>query len=328
MRVMKMSLDEVLYFLKDKKGEYVSGEYLSKRLSLSRTAIWKQIQTLKSQGYKIDASPRLGYRLCFVPNLLLPVEIRYKLSTKILGKEIHHFKEVGSTNDIAKDLAIRGAPEGTIVVAEGQTRGRGRLDRRWFSPPGGIWISLILRPSMSPADIPKITLMTSVAVAKAIGEVTGLRVEIKWPNDILLRGKKVAGILTEMGAETDRLNFVVVGIGINANVDIFPPDLEPHATSVRRVLGESVDRLKLLRCLLGRLERKYIRLQEGRFKGILNEWKELCATLDAQVKISTVDGEIQGKAIGVDEHGALILKLASGKTKTIYAGDVTILREA
>ncbi len=327
---MRMPIEEILYFLKDKKGEYISGEYLSKRLSLSRTAIWKQIQTLKSQGYKIDASPRLGYRLCFVPDLLLPAEIRYKLSTKILGKEIHHFKEVESTNDVAKDLAIRGAPEGTIVVAEVQMRGRGRLDRGWFSPPGGIWISLILRPSMSPADIPKITLMTSVAVAKAISEVTGLGVKIKWPNDILLDGKKVAGILTEMGAEADRLNFVVVGIGINANVDIdiFPPDIEPHATSVKRALGENVDRLKLLRCLLERLERKYIRLQEGKFKGILNEWKGLCTTLGSQVKISTVDGEIQGKATGVDEHGALILKLASGKTKTIYAGDVTILREA
>jgi len=324
---MKMSLDELLYFLKDKKGEYVSGEYLSKRLSLSRTAIWKQIQTLKSQGHKIDASPRLGYRLCFVPDLLLPVEIRYKLSTKILGKEIHHFKEVESTSDVAKDLAIRGAPEGTIVVAEGQTRGRGRLDRGWFSPPGGIWMSLILRPLLSPADIPKITLMTSVVVAKTISEVTGLGVKIKWPNDILLHSRKVAGILTEMGAEADRLNFVVVGMGINANVDIFPPDIESHATSIKRVLGENVDRLKLLRCLLEQLERKYIRLQEGKFKGILNEWKKLCTTLGSQVKILTVDGEIQGKATGVDEHGALILKLASGEIKTIYAGDVTILRQ-
>ncbi|HAW60370.1 MAG TPA: biotin--[acetyl-CoA-carboxylase] ligase [Actinobacteria bacterium] len=324
--------ESVLFILKEEEGDYISGADISSRLSLSRTAVWKAVNGLREEGYEIDASPRLGYRLVQVPDLLLPAEIRYSLSTRILGREIYYFDKVVSTNDFAEELAGRGALEGTLVVAERQIGGKGRLGRRWFSPLGGIWISVILRPRISPLDAPKITFLAGVAVADAIGEVTtptAGEAVIKWPNDVLINDRKVAGILTEMSAEVDRVNFVVLGIGVNANVDSgdFPPDLRPGVVSLSEAVGEKVDRVAILRAVLRRLEEGYLGLQRGEFGPVLNRWRNLCETLGSWVKVAMLEGEIVGEAVDVDEHGGLILRDVSGKERVVHAGDVTVLRK-
>lgn len=324
--------ESVLFILKEEEGSYISGADISSRLSLSRTAVWKGVKSLREEGYEIDAAPRLGYRLVKAPDLLLPSEIRYGLSTKVLGREIYYFDEVVSTNDFAEELASRGASEGTLVVTERQIGGKGRLGRRWFSPSGGIWFSVVLRPKISPLDAPKITLLAGVAVADVIKEVTppsAGEVGIKWPNDVLINTRKVAGILTEMSAEVDRVNFVVLGIGVNANVDSrdFPSDLHPGVVSLSEAVGEKVDRVAILRTILRRLEEGYLGLQRGEFGPVLTRWRDLCETLGSWVKVAMLEGEIVGEAVDVDEHGGLILRDVSGKERVVHAGDVTVLRK-
>ncbi|MDP3014789.1 MAG: biotin--[acetyl-CoA-carboxylase] ligase [Candidatus Subteraquimicrobiales bacterium] len=316
--------DSVLSFLRKSKIKHISGEEISKHLSLSRTAIWKAIQTLKEEGYKIDASPRLGYRLIQAPDLLLPLEIKQNLSTRILGSEIHHFNEVGSTNNLAKDLARRGAVEGTLVIAERQSLGKGRFGRHWVSPSGGLWFSLILKPEILPLDAPKVTLLAGVAITETIQKTLGLNARIKWPNDLLIDGKKVAGLLTEMSAEIDRVDFIILGIGINVNVDItdFPRELRSKVTSLKEALSRKVDRIDFLKSLLVCLERYYLELKEGKTESILSRWKELNDTLGAYVKVSSLEEEIVGEALSLDEHGGLILRLESGEKRVIYSGEI------
>lgn len=316
--------DSVLILLKEKKDKYLSGEEISKHLSLSRTAVWKAIQSLKEEGYEIEASPRLGYRLVKVPDLLLPGEIKYGLKTKILGKEIYHFNEVGSTNGLAKDLAFRGALEGTLVVAEKQFLGRGRFGREWISPPGGVWSSLILKPEILPFDASKITLLAGVSVAETIQEVTGLNAQIKWPNDILVGERKVAGILTEMNAEIDKVKFIILGIGINVNVEIknFPSELYQKVISLKEATGGEINRVYFLKSLLESLDKYYLELKKGEFEPILSRWRKLTSTLGAYVKVATLEREIVGEAIDLDEHGGLILRLDTGEKQVIYSGEI------
>jgi len=319
------SKEAVLFSLKDNWGDFVSGEDISRSLSLSRTAVWKHIQSLKDDGYVIEGVPKRGYRLIKLPDKLLPSEIRYKLKTTLFDKKIYHFDETGSTNKMAKGEAAKGAPEGTLFVAEKQVKGKGRLGREWVSPSGGIWFSMVLRPKISPIDASKITILAGVAVAKAIEVETGLKVQLKWPNDVLIKGRKVAGILTEMSAEADKINFVVVGLGINANLDVnvFPEELQDKVTTLKEALGVEVDRVALLRVILREFEKVYFDLKEGGFEKVLSEWKNLCETLGKHIKISTLEGEIEGEAFDVDQHGGLLLKLPSGEIRMVYSGDVT-----
>ncbi|GAJ11566.1 unnamed protein product, partial [marine sediment metagenome] len=236
-------IGDMLKFLREK--EYVSGEVLAQKLSISRVAIWKQIQKLKDMGYKITSDQNLGYCLVSRPDLLLPQEIQRGLSTKYIGKEIYYFPELKSTNIMAKEKALHraeGISEGTLIIAERQSAGKGRLGREWFSPAGGIWLSIILYPQLSPSYISRITLMTAVAVVKAIKVCTQIESQIKWPNDILINEKKVCGILTEMSAELDIINWVVVGIGINVNIDYreFPEDIQENTISLKEASSKEV----------------------------------------------------------------------------------------
>ena len=211
--------DQLLVYLKEKRRTWISGELLSDELSVSRSAVWKHIRKLREEGYVIESSPKKGYLLRRDSDLLLPNEIRHGLNTKVFGKkDIEYFKEIDSTNTKAKDLAQGGAPEGTVVIAEKQTKGRGRRGRTWLSPEGdGIYATLILRPAMSPGEAPRITLMTAVAVAEALLSLIQIDIRIKWPNDILVNGRKLAGILTEITADMDAVNYIVVGLGLNVN---------------------------------------------------------------------------------------------------------------
>ena len=290
-------------------GDYVSGQVLSKELGISRVSIWKHIRSLKEDGYVIEASTR-GYRLISSPDLLFPCEFPG------WEQKIHHFWQTNSTMDVAKALAKKGAEGGTIVIAESQTHGRGRLGRGWFSPKGGIYLTLILKPEISPVYAPRINLMASIAVARAIRNLFGLKAELKWPNDVLIKGKKVCGILAEMEAETDVVNFVNVGIGINANTSV--SQYEKRATSLKEELGKEVSRKEFLNSVLKEINRQQVLLTKG---DLLEEWRDLSATLGRDVRIVAPGGEIIGQAIDIDTNGALILKADDGSLNTAIAGD-------
>jgi len=305
---------QILKALREYRG-YLSGETLSEQLGTSRVSIWKHIRSLKKDGYVIDASPG-GYRLVSSPDLLLPYEF------PDLEQRIHYFPEISSTMDAARELAKKGAKEGTIVIAETQTRGRGRLSREWLSPEGGIYFTLVLRPRISPAYAPRINLMAAVAVAATIRKLFGLKAELKWPNDVLIKGRKVCGILAEMDAETDVVNFVNVGIGINANTSV--PQFEKTATSLKDMLGREISRKEFLGALLVELERRQALLIEAE---LLDEWKELSVTLKENVRIMSLGEEVLGQAIDIDATGALILKGKDGSLRTVLVGDCIHLRE-
>lgn len=310
----------------ERAGNYVSGEQLSVILGISRTAVWKQVQSLREQGYEIEAQPRVGYRLLKRPDRLLPAEITSGLNTIWLGQEIVYYPEVDSTNEIARRLAQQGAAEGTLVVAERQTKGKGRLGRAWISPVGeGLWFSFILRPKMLPVEAPRTTLIAAVAVARALRRETGLNIRIKWPNDLLLDGKKITGILTEMNSEIGRINYLVVGIGINVrlNLESIPPEIKAVATSLDAHLKQAVPRLVLLRRCLEELEKYYELWQRGQFPDILDEWKQLSATLGNQVQIKLPEETIEGFAEEVELDGSLRLRLADGSVYLVIAGDVS-----
>jgi BirA family biotin operon repressor/biotin-[acetyl-CoA-carboxylase] ligase len=296
-------------------GSYLSGETLSEQLGISRVSIWKHIRSLKKDGYVIEASPR-GYRLVSSPDLLLPYEF------PDLEQRIHYFPEIDSTMDAARELAKKGAEEGTIVIAEAQTRGRGRLSREWLSPEGGIYFTLILRPRISPTFAPRINLMASVAVAATIRKLFGLKAELKWPNDVLIQGKKVCGILAEMDAEMDVVNFVNVGIGINANTSV--PQFEKTATSLKDSLGREISRKEFLSALLVEINRWQALLMEA---DLLEEWKKLSVTLNKDVRIMSLGEEVTGQAIDIDATGALILKGKDGSLRTVLVGDCIHLRK-
>jgi BirA family transcriptional regulator, biotin operon repressor / biotin---[acetyl-CoA-carboxylase] ligase len=297
------------------RSDYLSGETLSAQLGISRVSIWKHIRSLKKDGYVIGTSPR-GYRLVSSPDLLLPYEF------PDLEQRIHYFPEIGSTMDAARELAKKGAEEGTIVIAEAQTQGRGRLSREWLSPEGGIYLTLILRPRISPAYAPRINLMASVAVAATIRKLFGLKAELKWPNDVLIAGKKMCGILAEMDAEMDVVNFVNVGIGINANTSV--PQFKKTATSLKDALGREISRRAFLSALLVEIEQLLPLLMKA---DLLEEWKKLSATLNRDVIVMSLSEEVTGQAIDIDATGALILKSKDGSFRTVLVGDCIHLRE-
>jgi len=312
-RVNRMK-GQILEALRE-RTHYVSGEALSHQLGTSRVSIWKHIRGLKEDGYVIEASAK-GYRLVSSPDLLLPYEFPG------LEQRIHHFREISSTMDAARELAKRGAREGTIVIAEVQTRGRGRLSREWLSPEGGIYFTLVLRPRISPAYAPRINLMAGIAVAVTIKELYGLKAELKWPNDVLIEGKKVCGILAEMDAETDVLNFVNVGIGINVNTSI--PRFEKTATSLKDALGREISRKEFLSALVVEIERRLPLLMKAE---LLGEWRRLSATLGEEVRVTSLGEEVIGQAIDIDTTGALIVKDKDGSLRTVLVGDCIHLRE-
>ncbi|MGA9753875.1 MAG: biotin--[acetyl-CoA-carboxylase] ligase [Desulfobaccales bacterium] len=316
-------LEEVLQVLRGAK-DAISGERLAGQLGLSRAAVWKRVHRLKALGYIIEGSPRRGYRLLAIPDKLLPEEVLQGLKARSLTGPVHHFETLNSTNDLAKELAARGAPEGTVVVAETQTGGRGRLGREWNSPPGvGLYVSLVLRPMLPPWELPQITLMTAVAVVRAIRRVAGVTPGIKWPNDLLLNGKKLGGILTEMETESDRIRHVVVGLGLNVNNPGFPPELAATATSLTLAAGGSFPRVKLLQVWLEEFEALYERFLNQEFPAILEEWKRYTVTLGRAVTVRQGPREICGQALDVAADGALLLRTAGGEVVRVTSGEIT-----
>lgn len=318
----------ILKLFKDSRGEWLSAEDLRKRYTISRTVLWKNINSLRDEGYTIEASPRRGYKLTGIPDLMLPFEIRDGLETNMLGRgKIIHYRETDSTNSKAKELAESGYPEGTIVIAENQLIGRGRMNRKWFSPPGaGIYMSVILRPVLSPTDSPMITIMTAAALADALATID-LSVQIKWPNDILLNGKKLSGILSEMDTERDLINYIILGVGINVNTPhtILPDDIKNTATSIMIETGRSFDRVNILKTFLKYLEQYYEYLKREDFYNILAKWKECSNVIGRKIRVDLPNEFYTGKAVDISRNGALLLEDTNGTIVSIVSGDVSLL---
>jgi BirA family biotin operon repressor/biotin-[acetyl-CoA-carboxylase] ligase len=321
--------DKLLSHLKGKRGQWVSGESLTTELAVSRAAICKHVRKLREEGYDIGSSTKKGYLFRNSTDRLLPREIRENLDTKVFGKgDIHYFEEIDSTNIRAKALAAGGAPEGTLVVAEKQTLGKGRRGRKWFSPEGdGIYISLVLRPVMPASEAPRITLMTAVAVADALLYLLEIPVTIKWPNDILIDGKKLAGILTEMSTEMESIDYVVVGLGLNVNTagEAFPEDLRGQAISLSAESGTPVSRIGVARAFLKYFEKNYEMLGRGGFDAIMGRWRELTNVFGQQVRVEAIGKAYSGEVVDVDSDGTLVLKDDSGQLQRVLCGDLCVV---
>lgn len=308
---------------------WLSGEELARQLGVSRTAVWKQMESLRAAGYSLEAQPRHGYRLVGRPDAVTPEEIMPGLATRAFGRQIEYRASVGSTNDLAKQLARAGAPEGLLVIADEQSAGKGRLGRNWTTPRGSaLAMSLLLRPALPPYEAPRITLVAAVAAAEAVRAVTGLPVGIKWPNDLQVQGKKICGILTEMESEVERIAFVVCGIGLNVNLpqEQMPPEFRESATSLMAELGEPVRRVLLVQAITARFEEVYGLFATGRFDQVLDRWRALAVTLGQTVRIISVTGapDFEGTAEDVDPDGALLVRTTDGSLRRVLAGEVSL----
>jgi len=323
------SKDQLLAYLKEEKGKWVSGESLSRKMSVTRSAVWKHILRLKKEGYVIESSRRRGYLFRQASDQLFAGEIREGLKTLVFGKrDIVYFQETDSTNLRAKHIAENGAPEGTVVIAESQTGGRGRRGRPWFSPAGeGIYVSVILRPSISPDEAPRLTLLAAVAAAETLLHQTQLRPRIKWPNDIMVDGKKLGGILTQVSTEMDAVDYIVVGLGLNVNTPRrnFPADLRERATSIRAEMNRPFARIDLLRRYLERFEDLYGMFNRSGFQPVLDRWKELSDIIGRGIRVDLPNRCYTGKVLDVDHDGVLILRGEDGILRRIVSGDVTLL---
>ncbi|MFZ5967925.1 MAG: biotin--[acetyl-CoA-carboxylase] ligase [Bacillota bacterium] len=319
---------KILEALKQGKDSYISGEELSDHIGVTRTAVWKHIKQLKEEGYEIESSSRKGYRLVSEPDSLDAKALQIELNTTVIGREIYHFESIDSTNNKAKLLASEGAAEGTVVIAEEQTLGRGRLGRHWVSPKStGIWMSIILRPNIEPTDAAKITLLTAAAVALAMKKTLECQPGIKWPNDIILEKRKICGILTEMSSELNSVNYLVVGIGINANMDAetFPEDIRKVATSISSCLGKEISRRELVKSIFEEFEILYLEYTRTRsMKEIVEICKAYSVTLDNRVRIISRNQEIQAYAEDLTEDGELVIRKDNGERETIISGEVSV----
>ncbi|MBN1931391.1 MAG: biotin--[acetyl-CoA-carboxylase] ligase [Desulfobacterales bacterium] len=287
----------------------ISGESLSAEFGISRVSIWKHIRKLQEIGYNIIATPK-GYRLIDSLDALFPWEFPGRES------KIHYFDEVGSTMEIARDLARKGCPDFTVVVSGKQKKGRGRLQRVWLSSDGGLYFTLILRPKIPPVLCFRINFLASQVLAETLRTMFNINAMVKWPNDILVNNKKISGMLSEMETEADLVTFVNIGIGLNVNND--PTHNEPNAISLKKILNHEISRKKILSEYLDQFEKRMINPD---FENIIPEWKKYTMTLNQSVRIVTTQDVTEGIAIDVDENGALILRLADGSTKKVIYGD-------
>ncbi|MVP00007.1 biotin--[acetyl-CoA-carboxylase] ligase [Paenibacillus lutrae] len=318
---------QILELFRLNRGSYLSGEDISRELGCSRTAVWKHIEGLRQEGYRFDAVTRKGYCLIEEPERIEEKAIEEALQTSFMGKNIVLLDEVESTMNEAHRLVAEGANEGTLVIAEEQTSGRGRMGKKWHSPKGkGIWMSLILKPRVPVYFVPQLTLLTAVALCRAVRRETGIDIGIKWPNDLLVRGKKVSGILLEMSGEDERLKYVIVGTGITANLteEDIPEELTAVATSLAIEAGTPVKRETLIAAFLNELETLYQLYMENGFAPIRTMWEAMSVTLHNQVRVKTAQGVIEGRAESLDESGALVVRQLDGEKVRVYSGDVDI----
>jgi len=315
---------KVLEVLEGAEGP-VSGAYLSSKLGISRSAVWKHIKELISMGYEISASQKEGYRLTKKSNRLLPYEVHKKLRTSFIGKKIRYFENTPSTIWVGKQIASEGDAgllHGMVIIAEEQTGGIGRLGRSWVSPIGGVWITIVLKPRIPIDRVFMVTMAASVAVARAIRKEYDLGALIKWPNDIYIGDKKVAGLLLELFAEADDIHHCLLGIGVNVNIS--PQDIKgvkTPVTSISAEMGHDVDRAPFLARLLREFESRFLLIEAGEYEAVTREWKSLSCTLEHRVRINTMKATFEGEAIDIDEFGALLIRKDNGKIERVIGGD-------
>ncbi|MBE3597331.1 MAG: biotin--[acetyl-CoA-carboxylase] ligase [Limnochordaceae bacterium] len=313
-------------------GRPISGQSLARSLGVSRTAVWKMLEDLRAWGYRIDAAPRRGYRLVSAPDLPLPWEVAMALPPSLAGLPVHFFPVVGSTNDEARRLAEAGGPAGTVVVADRQTSGRGRRGRTWVSPPGGLYFSVLVRPQLEPRHVSLLSLASAVAVTRAVqSALPGAGARVKWPNDVIAGGRKLAGILAELSADQETVRFAVIGIGINVET----PELDPAPAAGGlppiglRQLGWTQPRAEVLGRVLAALHRLLGGFEPRQLPAaaLVAEASSLLAWKGEEVEVQTPSGSWRGRLAGLAGDGALVLERAGGVRQRLYAGDVT-LREA
>ncbi|MFS1518992.1 biotin--[acetyl-CoA-carboxylase] ligase [Bacillus sp. SCS-151] len=308
--------------------EFISGQKISELLGCSRTAVWKHIEDLRNEGYELEAVRRKGYRITKKPNKISSNEIQLGLQTKVMGRNVHFHEKVTSTQRVAHTLAHEGVKEGTIVLAEEQTEGRGRLNRSWFSPEGtGIWMSLIVRPNIPPQQAPQLTLLTAVAVAQGIEELTHLPPKIKWPNDILVNGKKVVGVLTELQAEPECIHSVIIGVGINVNQQTsdFPEGIDKTATSLAIETGNKLNRAELIQHILLKFEKLYFEYLKHGFLFVKLLWESYAVSIGKNIVVTTLNETKKGEALGITDEGVLMMKDEMDNIHYIHSADISIM---
>lgn len=316
--------DKVLAFLKGQK-EYRSGEEISQKIGVTRAAVWKVIKKLQAEGYEIESSTKKGYRLLNTPNVVTPSEIKHNLKTETLGQVICYQERLDSTNNKAKALAREGAKEGLLVITDHQTQGKGRLGRVWESPAGtGIWMSLVLRPNILPQHASQLTLVAGLSMCETIQEVTGLEAKIKWPNDIVVNGKKVCGILTEMSAEIEGINYIILGIGVNVNMAYFSEEL-PYASSLALEGKREYSRKEIIKRFLEKFEDDYYNYKlKPDLAVIMERYEKSCISLHKKVKLLMRNEEIIAKATGITKDGGLLVVFEDGTSKEVLSGEVSV----
>jgi BirA family biotin operon repressor/biotin-[acetyl-CoA-carboxylase] ligase len=321
-------IDKLIDLLVKNATVVVPGPKIASEIGVTRLQVWRWIENLRALGVEIRGVPAEGYQLVTIPDVLTPSLVRAELGDAAIGHNIVHYFRTESTNAVALKLAADDAEHGTIVLAEEQTAGRGRLGRAWFSEKSsGIYASIVLRPPLAPATAPVLTLMAGLAAQKAVSSVTGLAVDIRWPNDLLVNGKKVCGILTEMSAEVDLLHAVVLGIGINVNHTVMPTELEDIATSLRMEAHRGISRIQVLAALLREIERHYQMLLKGGNKAITERW-EAASTFahGKRVRVVTRAGEALATTMGVESSGALKIEYDDGRQESLIAGEVVEMK--
>ncbi len=316
------SRDKILSLFRSNSEAFMSGQEISRTLNISRAAVWKQVELLREQGFEIEAQRSKGYRLLGGPDLLLASEIEKDLACQHLGRSLVCLPEIDSTNARARQLAEQGAADGTVIIADRQSAGRGRLGRRWESPSAvNMYCSILLRPQIPVQQAPQLTFLSAVAVAETLNHLYQLPAKVKWPNDVLVAGKKIAGLLNEMNAETEQIHFVILGVGVNLNMTVeqFPEELNYPATSVLLETGEKIDRVEFAREFLQRIDGYYGEFLVEGFVPIRRRWEALCDMMNTRVQI---DQGLIGTVVGLDSDGALRLQLDDGCVERIMAGDV------
>lgn len=327
---MQSTRNKLIQLLEDNKDGFISGQLLSEKLNVSRNSIWKQMKNLEKAGYKIEAKPKLGYRIVYYPDQLNEYTLQWGLDTSWLGKNIIHKEHISSTQIVAHQLAQEGAEHGTIVIADEQTTGKGRMGRHWHSSKDkGIWMSMILRPTILPYLAPQLTLLTATIIADVIHSHTKIKPHIKWPNDILINGKKVAGILTEMQAEQDRIQYVVIGIGLNVNQikSDLPTDINTKATSIRIETGKRWLLKEVVQKLLITFEERFTNYLDTGFPDVKNKWEGYGFKIGEPIWIKTVKKRWQATFMGIAEDGALLTKTTQGGVEKIYSAEIEWFEE-
>lgn len=319
--------NELLKRLFEAQGKPISGQEFADEFGLSRTAIWKYIKEFEEEGYVISSIKKKGYVLVSSPDLVNAANIQKYLQTATYGRKIDYYESCGSTQNLAHDAAQADASDGTLIVAEEQTAGKGRLSRPWDSAARkGIWMSLIVRPSLMPQQAPQMTLVAAVAIVRAIENIVGCEATIKWPNDILLNGRKITGILTELQSEPDRVKAIILGIGMNVNQDEadFPLELKEKATSLKIATGKHIERAKLIAEILGFIELYTKMYEKHGFGPIKLLWEGYSNISGKRIRAVMLNETVEGTALGISEEGLLELRLDNGGVRGIYSADIVI----